>query len=214
MLPVSVKDKVAFTPIGYEDVDPPPVYYLRVPTVRDRASLNREIILAGARAVYPGELAEELRDAINRFVEADQKAELIALLDQFVAGDASEEVIKNVAELERQALRYDQGYRNLFADYKHYMGLLPLIAAELFLVGSENAPVEITGRATQDQLRKIPPVDLNAIGTHAFNLMTLDRKTEKNLQSPSPSQPSPQHSTADASLPTTAMDGTSTEPST
>lgn len=82
-LPLSARDLDLFTPESAKKLPKPPVYRIRIPTVRGKAAWQRTLDGLGAKYWSNEEMRETLRDGVNAdFIHDDQRPAILATLDR------------------------------------------------------------------------------------------------------------------------------------
>jgi hypothetical protein len=164
-----------------------PTYFLAVPSLRDRLAYRRALAATGARYATDAELLATMREGVNAVVAEDQRAILIDILDRFEGAPEAEragEIADQVEEIGRVLRPAFAGYAELLADRQYWLEMAPLLAAQHFLRGWENAGATFkrTGNlAAEDCLRGIPERHLAEVGWKALALMGPPSKAaEKN----------------------------------
>ncbi len=195
MLPVSAKRRVAFTPPWREQEEPKPVYFLRVPTVEDKAEFNCALLERRARFVGRAEFCAEMRRAVE-VLEPANAGELLAMIERAVQVPDLEPLPADdkpvMDELEAMLQELWPAYARLVSANTRWYQFMPVLAARLFLTGWQNGPDGQARTGLDDAARSmLPPDDLMAIGLKAFSLMRVGKDQEKNSAAPSGSPTSP-----------------------
>lgn len=210
----SVRQVERFAPDGESG----PVFLLRPPRYFERALFSRAMAERGA--FFPGDLKliEAMRDAIAA-LEPDNVVELTALLDQAETATRSGQPMapdqaKDVATLELK-LRGLPDVAALLAAREHWLNTIPGVAFSMFCDGWEGvaAKYKRVGSFIPDAtLDRLDHRHVTAAGWKAWDLMQPSRDAEKNSDSPSPSSPMANGSTAPSTQP--RSDPSPTTPST
>lgn len=206
---ISARKPLRFTPEHRTGEEKPPVYLIAVPTLLTRADFRREVAAAGLLWHDDSDMFEGLRAAVRACMDPDTAAETIAAIDKHVAArrereEAAREAAPGagaengtaapqddeaflalgvqVAELEARMQRVHPPYKRMLAERAHFLAAAPILAAQMFLQGWENAGVtfeRIDGYASDDCLMRLPEEDVRAIG---WKVMSLFRPTEQQTK--------------------------------
>lgn len=152
-------------------------YYLRVPTVADRAKYKHACQVAGARRHDNYDLVEALADGVRALLpddaDAELRADLLAVVDahrermdgfraRIVSGELSSDAdpvgvleawaeasapTRALKEVELIVARDYARYSVMTADNAVYDEVVGMVAARLFLVGWDNGPAAFRLRA-------------------------------------------------------------------
>lgn len=194
LIPVSVEERLPFTPAVWAAVDPKPVFWVSPPSAMDMAHIERAAMAAGAAPVPLVKLIDRLRWLVEHSsVAADSKAELAALVEHMHLRTLEDpEDIKRALELEAAAQRGDPVYAGLIADREFFTKALFIAAAERLVRDWEHLPFEgapncarAEGKVQPAALAKIPPDVVLAVGAYALSLATPSTSAEKNSSPPS-----------------------------
>lgn len=185
MIPISAKERIFYTPEHYEGAEDAPVYELAVPTVAGKALWHREINTLGARSRSQAEMIELVRQGVRDLYPAEGQGGALETVAAYeAAGDAPDEALGDrFVAIEEIVARDYEPYRTAIADRGYFLEMLPLIAADLFLVGvtgRDDGIVLENGRPTAESLNKLPHRDLIAVGYKAVAMMSPDAETKKN----------------------------------
>jgi hypothetical protein len=204
MLPTSPNELRAYTPYEFKEearkqaeqiegadmskFDNPPVYYVSVPTVRDRAKFHRLLAAEGAIQPQPFVVRNALREGIKAHVQPDQQEELMAIVEEVMKDNPSEEALIKYDDLERQIAAVHPPLCRMIADNAYYRAMVPVIACQLFLKKVENLDIKLefmSGKLSEESLNQIPLKHVNEIGWFALASMALPKDQEKNSESQS-----------------------------
>lgn len=196
MTPLSTKERLRLSPPA-EEGQAAPVYVARVPSWRDRAAWQRELLAMGAR--YPSD--RELRAAARAALAAampDNAAEMLALLDRADAAEAAKAELDPadlaaLAALDATLARTWPPFVELAASRGYWNEAASYLAFEMFVTGAEGEgaqerPVRLQrGRVAEDCLLALPRAEVMAVGDRIIAAMFPTKAQEKNSVSPSPS---------------------------
>jgi hypothetical protein len=156
-------------------------YRLRPGSVIDRGLF--EGAMAGppfnAGRVFPWDLIDAAERAAAQLLDGDALGQVREALAAWRANVTSPqalppETVQLLAGIEN-ALRTWPEYGELRAAEARRTAVLPVVAAQWFLVGWQGLDAPFTtgpgGKASDAALAAIPAPDLNALGWHAYNLM-------------------------------------------
>jgi len=198
----------------------PPVYLIRVPSLRARAAWRRDVAASGARMPSNAEMFEAMRAALREVAPANLDA-LLEMVDQAeYAAEKGEpldaKAAREIGALETQLLSVPV-YSVLQGARQYWASIAPIIAAQHFIAGWESvgAPYETSrGLVTDAALEALPRGHAEEAGWHAIGLMSVSKDQTKNSASPSRSLEGPKPSAAAQTLSTADAAGTSSAKST
>jgi len=199
-LPVSMKDRIPFTP-GHYDADAcTPVYYLKPVSKRGRAALFRELVRSTGMLVDAGEIRQALRDAAIAVLPPDQAAALCGILDDIAVmtaakqnpdDDEAQRHLEGLLEtVKREQARLSRAYaplRELQADQLAENAAWNELTVRACIVGWEglSAPCfRKNGLVTAEAMLAIPDDDLDALETRCLALRELTADQEPDSASP------------------------------
>ena len=200
MIALSTTEPVRFTPafmVGKADA---PVFLIRPGSVVERAQLEAALAAPpyNAGRVFPWDLADAAADAARALLTGDDLGQVLDALAAMKASlglaalpDDQRQLLLGIDDAltshwpEYAALRQQEARRN---------ELLPLLAAQRFLVGWEGIEAPFTrgkdGRASDDALRILGQFFLPLVGREAYRLLYAEEQRPLSLP-PSKSGPAP-----------------------
>ena len=198
-----------------------PIFLLGVPSSFEKAEWRRAVAAVPCRFPNTTALLDTARDVL-RDLEPENLAYLLELCDQaeHAAGPGApaldEAFAQEWAALE-EVLAREPRYAAILADRRHWLDVAPMIAAQHFLIGWENVGFPFKrarrGYVSESLIERIGEGWAREIGMRAIELMSINKATEKNSASPSPSTTSPAPIAAGNDRPTADRDGSSSESS-
>ncbi len=204
-LPISVRDRIAFTPDRYQPdpaaPDAPrgaPIYYLSPLSKRERAALYRELIRMSGMLVDAGEVRAALRDAAITTYHPEEATRVCEALDEIASitavKDGGAEFRARLSELLEQVKHRQAALSRV------YPPLRELLAAQLTENDAWNtltvracirdwehlpAPcIRRGGLVTEEAMLAVPEEDLDALETRCLSLRELPRALEPDSASP------------------------------
>ena len=182
----------AFQPEGS-----PRTYQLAPLTFRERQAARAEVARIAGGFPSQAEMVAGLRAAIREAAPANL-AEVLAIVDAAEATPDDADVIARLRAIEASVATFPV-YADLVAARRHYLGVLPWVAARYALRGWEGEGLppfrRVLGAVPEDLLELLPDDDIEAIGTRADQLARVAASAEGNSAGLSPSPESPTLST-------------------
>jgi hypothetical protein len=184
-------------------MEKPPTYLVGVASVWGKKEVRRAVIASGARFVDRSELLECLGDAVRFVVAADQRPELLDLLERARGVDVlkgerlDEDDQRRLLELTSIAHQHFPPYANLVALDGAWWPSMKYMAARYMLRGWVNVDVPFEtrgGLVTDECLNRLDERHLDEIGIEAVRLMSISEEQKKSYSSPSRSPAAPQPS--------------------
>jgi len=221
VLPLSTKDLVPYTPDSLKDREDKPTFLLKVPTLRDKITIDYEVAAAGVRYPNNAEYAKALRAAVLEHVIYNDQPALLQFIEELdAAGEegrpAGEEVDERIEEIARALRPIDRELGKIQGDRVRFLETAFLVRAELCLMGIEGLdapPVErrsgkLTDECMEQIERRYGAGTISLIGGQVASLSNPTDEQRKNSPSPAASPAGPEISTA-ALPPPTARRGKS-----
>lgn len=202
-----------YTPSWIEPGPSAPVYLLRAGNPIERELLEAELAgRYGAATVWPWDIQAALIAGIRQLAQADDQAELIALVQADFAGSVEgDEDRRKLTELKSVMRDHWPDYTNLCIAMETRNAIVAPLAFSRFCVGWENVKATfakgIDGRVTMEAMAGIDPLHLRAAGLRAYDLQYA-ASAEKNSDALLKSGDAPRTSDSPADM---ATDGSSTE---
>lgn len=200
MIALSTAEPVRFTPPFMAAKADAPVFLIRPGSVVERAQLEAALAAPpyNAGRVFPWDLADAAADAARALLTGDDLGQVLDALAAMKASlgvgdlpDDQRQLLIGIDDAlttqwpEYAALRQQEARRN---------ELLPLLAAQRFLVGWEGIEAPFTrgkdGRASDDALRILGQFFLPLVGREAYRLLYAEEQRPLSLP-PSKSGPGP-----------------------
>ncbi len=210
MLPISPRDKIAFTPphLWNEDsASPKPVIWLRPMTLVDRARWRAALSAVGSRAVSDAEMAA-LRGPILEKLETTPE-EIAAIQALYELGEAARnegraldhEQQVQLMTVERMLVAADAHYRMMAETRNLYVEVAPLLALQQQCIGWQNLPHRtlkdaagnpqplpfrrVDGRVSDEALEGLDPLTLLLAGFRAIGIGNVSEPDAKKSEQPS-----------------------------
>lgn len=200
-LPVSTAEPARFTP-DHLAGDDPPVFLIRIPTIRDGITLDAAVAREGVRFPSDSEFATAIRNGIKEHVIDDEQPALLAVVQEWedLLSERQEvppELSEHIAQLQRVLRAHHRELSALEAERQEYFRIALLLRAQTYLMGIEgpDAPAvdrragRLTEASSQAIERKYGVGTLNAIGAHTALLTSPTEEQKGNSESPRPSPP-------------------------
>ena len=194
-LPISTADRIDFTPDHYAGEDAPPSYQIKPLSLRDRAAVNRAVMIAvGSVPTLAGRIeymTDNLANVVGNGID-----EARAVLDDAAATAQQhwgDDLALDFERLHDAFMLDDAGYRRLFAAGQHWFDELVIqtVARGLLkwsgITGADDKPLAlrvVNGGGDVDQIGYLPKPDLIAIFNRINDLSSLSGQDEKNSAPP------------------------------
>lgn len=191
MIALTTTEPVRFTPAFMAGKEGAPVFLIRPGSVVERAQLEAALAAPpyNAGRVFPWDLADAASDAARALLAGDDLGQVLEALAAMKAAlgitalpDAQRQLLVGIDEAltthwpEYAALRQQEARRD---------ELLPLLAAQRFLVGWENIEQPFTtgkdGRASDDALRLLGQFYLPLVGRESYRLLYAEEQRPLSL---------------------------------
>jgi len=198
-LPVSMKDRIPFTPASYEDGTSKPVYWLKPLSKRERSALFRELVRTSGMLVDAAEIRQALRDGAIAVLLPEDAAALCQTLEDIAAmtvakGERSEEEAAHLDSLlaivKRWQAKISREYpplRELLAAQLDENEQWNLLTVRACIRDWEHLPAPCfkkNGLVTLEAMLAIPDEDLDALEQRCLGLRELTADQEPDFASP------------------------------
>jgi hypothetical protein len=207
--PISAKEHVRFTPDHLKDRENPPVFLLKVPTVREKIAFESMMELEGLRYPQDAELFAAMRDAIKDQVVDHEHAGLIAIIEEAEevtnGGEAlSTELAEQLDQINRTLRPLYRPLGQLYSERRRYLGMVWLLRAQMFVMdveGVDAPPLDRrSGYLSDESVEAIEARygngTITSLGQRTVMMMMPDETERKNSELLEPSPADQETSTA------------------
>jgi hypothetical protein len=197
-----------------QERDPPPVFLIKLPTLRDKIALDACLAIEGARYPNSSEYTAALREGVRDNVVDEEQPDLLAIIEEYEGvleegNTIGDELSGKIDQIAKALRPYCRALSQVEGERGRFLALAMLVRAEMFLINIEDTDApkieKRSGRLTeqsQDAIeKKYGQGTLFMIGARTVELTSPTEAETKNLESPEPLPPDPEILTVDPEPP-------------